>query len=150
MLTNDDPHAPIPLPGYGPLPQYAAPPRETVAHAEVVAIPPAAGAPPPDGAVQLAWLDKDGVSRRADVVQWWRLDRGKLCTGSVVRVDVQARQRRSMASPPHHLSATLILTGVVTDRAQVMIGDPDRAGGWAYGVVFHGAILIASAVPVNG
>lgn len=121
--------------------------RDLVAHAEVVAIPASAGDPDPDGAVQLAWLDNQGYGQRADVVKWWRLDRSDLKTGQVVRVDVQARQRRSMSSPPHHLTASLVVTGVATDEAKVMIGNPDRPGSWAYGVVFNGAILVSAEVP---
>lgn len=121
--------------------------RDLVAHAEVVAIPALAGDALPDGAVQLAWLDTQGFGQRADVVKWWRLDRSDLKTGQVVRVDVQARQRRHMSSPPHHLTASLVVTGRTADEAKVMIGNPDRAGSWAYGVVFNGAILVSAEVP---
>lgn len=121
--------------------------RDLVAHAEVVAIPASASDPEPDGAVQLAWLDNHGYGQRADVVKWWRLDRSDLKTGQVVRVDVQARQRRHMSSPPHHLTASLVVTGVATDEAKVMIGNPERPGSWAYGVHFHGAILVSAEVP---
>jgi hypothetical protein len=121
--------------------------RDLVAHAEVVAIPAVDGDPLPDGAVQLAWLDNNGYGQRADVVKWWRLDRSDLKTGQVVRVDVQARQRRHMSSPPHHLTASLVVTGKTSDEARVMIGNPDRQGSWAYGVVFNGAILVAAEVP---
>lgn len=121
--------------------------RDLVAHAEVVAIPAVDGDPLPDGAVQLAWLDNHGFGQRADVVKWWRLDRSDLKAGQVVRVDVQARQRRHMSSPPHHLTASLVVTGNTSDEVKVMIGSPDRAGSWAYGVVFHGAILVSAEVP---
>lgn len=140
---------PVPVPSISVDIASAPTERDTVAHAEVVALPAVDGEAPPDGAVQLAWLDNQGYGRRADVVKWWKLDRGDLSKGDVVRVDVQARQRRHMSSPPHHLSATLIVTGVSTDEARVMIGNCDRQGSWAYGVIFHGAILISSEVPTS-
>lgn len=125
-----------------------APTLRGVAHCEVMAIPPRKGAEPPDGVVQLSWTDQSGLAHRTAVVKWLRLDRGHLTKGDIVNVDVQARQRRTMASPPHHVSAMLVLTGEPSDEAQVMIGDPDRRGVWAYGVIFYGAVLVSTKVLV--
>ena len=120
-----------------------------VVHAEVVALPASIMDPEPDGAVQMQWTDAPGYVHTAHVVKWWRLDQQGLCRGVPVRVDVQARQRRDMSCPPHHVSADLVVTGNAEDKAQVMIGDPDRAGSWAYGITFHGAVLNATSVWVD-
>lgn len=121
------------------------------AHAEVIAVPVPGSdfRDMPDGAAQLTWVDQNGTERQAEVVQWRRLDRHGLVPGTRVRVDVQARQRRDMRVPSHHVSAHLMLTHNPADRAQVLIGDPHRAGSWAFGLTFTGAVLVAAAVPVD-
>lgn len=120
-----------------------------VAHAEVFAVPVSGGAELPDGAIQMSWTDATGFFRQVHVVQWWRLDRQGLGPGVEVRVDVQARQRRDMACPPHHVSAQLIITGDSKDKSQVLIGDPNRHGSWAYGIAFHGAMLLSTSVLID-
>jgi hypothetical protein len=122
---------------------------KSVAHAEVFAIPVPGAIEPPDGAIQMAWTDATGFYRQVHVVQWWRLDRQGLGPGVEVRVDVQARQRRDMSCPPHHVSAQLIITGDPADKAQVLIGDPERAGSWSYGIAFHGATLLSTSVLID-
>lgn len=120
-----------------------------VAHAEVIAV----GAQPeentPDGAIQMRWTDESGFTREAHLVHWWRLDRQGLKQGLTVEVDVQARQRRDLSCPSHHVSALLLVTGDPEDKAQVIIGNPQRSGSWAYGVLFHGAVLTSTSVLVD-
>lgn len=127
-------------------------PSPKVPHATLVFAPadrknPAAV--PPDGAVQMRWTDATGFENRVEVVQWWRLDRQGLEPGVEVCVDVQARQQRSVAFPPHQISATLVVTGDCEDLAQVLIGDPWRENTWFYGVEFYGALLVKTAVLVE-
>lgn len=121
----------------------------SIPHAEVVAVPGTEGDALPDGAVQMGWADESGFQHIAHVVKWWRLDRQGLAEGVALQVDVQARQRRDLSCPPHHVSAHLVMTGDTTDTAEVMIGDPHRPGSWAYGVVIRGAVLTSTSVPVR-
>lgn len=120
-----------------------------VAHAEVVAVPCVEGEEHPDGAVQMKWTDETGYTHHGHLVKWWRLDRQGLGRGVELSIDVQARQRRDLSCPPHHISATLVVTGDLTDQAQVLIGDPNRRGSWAYGVLFHGAVLTSTSVLID-
>ena len=122
----------------------------SIPHAEVVAVPAIEGDVLPDGAVQMGWADETGFQRVAHVVKWWRLDQQGMTEGVALQVEVQARQRRDLSCPPHHISADLVVTGDTSDTAQVMIGDPNRPGSWCYGVVFHGAILTSTSVLVEG
>lgn len=122
---------------------------ETVPHAEVVGFVPHGAAAPPDGTVSMAWTDVHGFTRIANLVRWWRLDRQGLGEGVQITVEVQARQRRDRSCPQHHVSAELVVTSNPKDKAEVMIGDPRRPGSWAYGVQFHGALLIGTVVIVG-
>lgn len=123
-------------------------PAENVPHAALVSSKRSETDPVPDGAVQMSWTDDRGFFHSAHLVQWWRLDRQGLGKGVVVEVAVQARQRRDLAYPPHHVSAVLVVTGDPVDEARVLIGDPAHAGSWSYGVVFRGAILRSTSVAV--
>lgn len=123
--------------------------EDLVPHAEVILRASRPEHEAPDGAIQMHWTDEHGYRRGAHVVRWWRLDRQGLAPGVPVEVDVQARQRRDLSCPPHHVSASLVVTGSPADKAQVMIGDPVREGSWAYGVLFHGAVLTGTSVLVD-
>lgn len=124
-------------------------PSEKVPHAAVICVAVPGSPEGPDGAVQMSWTDEQGFLHSAHLVQWWRLDRQGLGKGVEIEVEVQARQRRNLSYPPHHVSANLVVTGDPEDKAQVLIGDPNRVGSWAYGVVFRGATLRSTSVPVE-
>lgn len=122
-----------------------------VAHAQVHAI----GSPGtdfrdlPDGTVHLGWNDWAGNHRRAEVVQWLRLDRFGLTAGIDVLVEISARARRDIRSPMHYVSGRIRMTGHVdNDHCDLYVGDPANPGSWVYGVKFFGATLLEAHTSV--